>query len=190
MPADANDLWYCREKIGPWGTIASLAVQFAPRNEKDRLTGVFALQNEWEAIAASRNARELAPVRLAWWREELQGKREHSTHPVIRLLTMSHAFDSMPIARLHQALGSFLELTQGRNPVEDPQACILLCESRGTFLHWTTLNRMEKIPDPPIQHLAAAVWFIQQLAPLRLQAWSPTQPSGHSGTEDSGESPP
>ncbi|MHB1543324.1 MAG: hypothetical protein ACYCS1_03815 [Gammaproteobacteria bacterium] len=190
MPVDANDLWYCRERIGPLGTSASLAVQFAPRDEKIRLTGIFALQNEWEAIVASRNAQDIAPMRLAWWLEQLEEERERSNHPVIRLLSRGRAFEYMPIARLVQALHSYLELARGLHPTLDPIARAVLRESRGVFLHWTTLNRMEEIPGAPVQHLAAASWFTQQLALFSSQVSSGEKPSEQAGVYNSSATPP
>lgn len=164
MADDANDRWYCREKIGPWGSAASLAIQFAPAQDRDRLLAILALEREWEEMVRSPHAHDLAAVRFSWWREEMVGRREQSTHPVVRLLIQSRALDVMPLTRLEETLGAYLELTFGRYPIHEPRGQALLGRSRGTFLHWSTLGHLAEIPRGPIESLARAIWLSDELA--------------------------
>ena len=169
MSVPVNDLSYCRGKIGPWGSRASLAIQFASQKEKIPLTGIFALQNEWESVVTSEHASDLASIRLAWWEDQLETGRELSNHPVIRLLSLSGTFDVLPLTRLIQALRSYRALVLDAQPECELRASAILRESHGVFLHWTTLNRMNDIPDLPLCHLATASWLAQRLAALSLR---------------------
>lgn len=161
MSTDANDHWYCLQKIGPFGTSATLAIHFAPRAQRDRLLGIFALEREWESVVEAPNARDLAPVRFGWWQEEIERERAQSTHPVLRLLARSRAFDAMPKERLLQSLHAYLELSRGRDPAHDPVARTLLRDSRGMFLQWTALDHISEVPVTPVGYLAASHWFLE-----------------------------
>ncbi len=153
---------YCRERVRPWGSRASLIVHLAPAARKNPLLAIFALESEWEALSRPGRSPEIAPQRFTWWADELRHLAAGSpTHPVTRLWAGLDLLETVTPTRLETALEGFFATRAIFNPPGSlgESGLRILGESRGFFLEASLLGSGPEIPGETFTATALADWM-------------------------------
>ena len=162
LEGSPNDLAYCRERLRPWGSRASMIVHLAPANQKESLLAVFALESEWETLSRPARNPEGLSHRFAWWTEELRRLADGSpTHPVTRLLAARALQETLTHARLEKSLEGFLKARSlSATPGLVHESLLRrVGESRGLFLEASLLGKGPELPQAVFAALALADWL-------------------------------
>ncbi len=162
MDVSPNDLAYCRERLRPWGSRASMIVHLAPAHDRESLLAIFALESEWETLSRPARNPEGLPPRFAWWSDELRRLMAGlPTHPVTRLFAARGLSEILAPSRLEMALEAFLA-THSLSDAPDlahESRLPLVGESRGLFLEASLLGSEPDLPQETFSALALADWL-------------------------------
>ncbi len=105
---------YCQQKIGAAGSSFYYSFLFLPQEKRRAITALYAFCREVDDVVDECHDPDLARIKLAWWRNELENSfRGQSSHPVTRAL--------MPVIRNYQLQQEqFLEIIDGMEMDTDP----------------------------------------------------------------------
>lgn len=113
----SSALGYCRRRIAAPGATLYYAACFAEANDRAALPGLFALADELQDLACSRDT-DFAAARLHWWSDEMVSLwRGSPRHPVtVWLAALRPQFDPAPLVRSPEAVSAVREACEDAPP--------------------------------------------------------------------------
>jgi 15-cis-phytoene synthase len=115
-PAPMNPHDYCQERAASSGSSFYYSFLFLPAERRQAITALYAFCREVDDVVDECHDVELAHIKLAWWRGEIDEVFDGSpSHPVGRALKDVIARFNLPREQLHEIIdGMAMDLTQTR----------------------------------------------------------------------------